>query len=146
MRRRDLAALHEDFAREQGIRGGSDRSFGVIFGIFLSFLGLWPLRVGHPARAGTLILGSAFLLTAVVRPDLLRPLNRVWTEFGFLLSRVASPIFAGLLFFMVFTPVGLVSRCLGKDPLRLFWQAEVQTYWILRQPPGPPPATISNQY
>jgi len=146
MRRRDVAALHEDFAREQGIRGGSDRSFGVVFGIFLSLLALWPLRVGHPVRAWALILGSAFLLTAAVRPDLLRPLNRVWTEFGVLLSRVASPIVAGVLFFVVFTPVGLVSRWLGKDPLRLSWQAEAQTYWILRQPPGPPPATISNQY
>jgi hypothetical protein len=63
-----------------------------------------------------------------------------------LLGRVVSPLITALLFFLVVTPIGLLFRLLKKDPLRLASSAEVSTYWIERQPPGPAPETMRNQF
>lgn len=35
-----------------------------------------------------------------------------------------------LLYLLVFTPIGLVSR-LVRDPLRRKWDSRAQTYWVL---------------
>jgi hypothetical protein len=37
-------------------------------------------------------------------------------------------------------------RALGKDPLRLRRDPEAKTYWIDREPPGPAPETMTEQF
>ena len=81
-----------------------------------------------------------------MRPALLAPLNRLWTRFGALLHRVVSPIVLGFMFFVVITPMGLVRRMLVKDPLRLRFDRQAGSYWVPRQPPGPPPQSLTNQF
>jgi hypothetical protein len=39
-----------------------------------------------------------------------------------------------------------VRRWLGKDPLRLRLDRDAVTYWIERNPPGPPPDTMPRQF
>jgi hypothetical protein len=50
------------------------------------------------------------------------------------------------LFYLVFTPFGWLLRRMGKDFLRLKRSEAAQTYWIARQPPGPEPQSMSNQF
>jgi hypothetical protein len=57
-----------------------------------------------------------------------------------------NPVVTGLLFFLVVTPTGFLFRLLGKDPLRLAFDAETRSYWIERRPPGPAPETMRNQF
>jgi hypothetical protein len=52
----------------------------------------------------------------------------------------------GLLFFLVVTPTGFLFRLLGKDPLRLAFDAEAGSYWIERRPRGPSPESMRNQF
>jgi Saxitoxin biosynthesis operon protein SxtJ len=139
-------SLHEDFRRKQEGEGGSDRGFGIVFAIFFSLVGLLPLRAHHPVRWWALALAALFLGVALLQPAWLRPLNRVWTKLGLLLGRVVSPVVTGLLFFLVFTPIGLLFRLLKKDPLHLASSAAMSTYWMERQPPGPSPETMRNQF
>jgi hypothetical protein len=42
--------------------------------------------------------------------------------------------------------MGLLMRLMGKDLLRLRWAPQERSYWIDRQPPGPEPKTMSNQF
>ncbi len=51
-----------------------------------------------------------------------------------------------LLFFVTVTPIGLVMRVLGKDTLRLRFDRGAPSYWIERQPPGPEPGTMRQQF
>ena len=113
--------------------------------VFL-IIGVFPLLGGGSVRLWSLVVGGVFLGVALVRPVLLAPLNRLWLKFGLLLNRIVSPLVMGFLFYLVITPIALIMRVLGKDPLRLKYDAAVQSYWILRQPPGPSPETIKNQY
>lgn len=109
-------------------------------------VGLWPLLKRGPARWPLLVVAGTFLVAAIIRPVLLRPLNKIWTRFGLLLGRLVNPIMTAVMFFLVFTPAGIISRLLGKDPLRLKWAPEADTYWIVRNPPGPPPETMAKQF
>ena len=63
-----------------------------------------------------------------------------------LLHACISPVMMGLVFYTTVTPIGLVRRLLGKDPLRLRLDRDAVTYWIERDPPGPAPDTMPRQF
>ena len=116
---------------------GSDRGFGVLFVIVLAAVGVLPLLGGEPPRGWALTASGLLLAVALFKAQWLAPLNRVWTRFGLLLHRIVSPVVLAAIYFAVVTPTGLVMRALGQDPLRLRRDPDAESYWILRQPPGP---------
>jgi hypothetical protein len=138
--------FHEDFSRRQKLQTSTDRSFGFVFTAFFLLLGTWPLRKGGPVRWWALALGLVLAAIVLVRPVVLHPLNLAWAQVALLLSRVVNPVVMGLLFFVAVTPIALVLRLLGKDPLRLRFDPAASSYWLPRRPPGPPPETMSNQF
>lgn len=142
----DKPKIHEDYGRAEEVKLGSERAFGVVFAVVFAAVGLWPLGAGSAVRAWALGVGLVFLVAALARPGLLRPLNRLWFRFGLLLNRVVNPLVMGLLFYFTVTPIGLVMRALGKDPLRLRFDRGAPSYWIERQPPGPKPETMRQQF
>jgi len=73
-------------------------------------------------------------------------LNKLWFHFGLLLHKIVSPLVMGLLFFVTVTPIGLLMRTLGKTPLKLEFDKDADSYWILRDPPGPAPDTMKRQF
>jgi hypothetical protein len=137
---------HEDLTREQYVEGSSDRSFGLVMAAVLLLVALGPLRHGHTPRWWALAVAVVFALVAVAKPALLARLNRLWMKLGILLGKVVSPIALGILFYGVLTPLAMVIRLTGKDPLRLKLEPGADSYWILRKPPGPPPDSMTNQF
>jgi len=137
---------HEDISRQQEIEGSSDRSFGIVFAVVFAIVALWPLLSKEPVRWWSAAVAAAFLVVALVRPALLAGLNRQWLKLGLLLGKIVSPIALGVLFYLVITPLGLMLRIAGKDPLRLKFDREARSYWIRREPPGPPPDSMTNQF
>ena len=93
-------------------------------------------------------LGIAVLvfLAGVLRPSVLRLPNLIWFRVGGLLNRIVSPVVTALLFFGVFTPFALILRMAGKDLLRLRRDPRAASYWIERNPPGPPPESMVEQF
>ena len=59
------------------------------------------------------------LLINMVRPQVYKPLAKWWFALSNLLSRIVPRILLGVLFYVMVTPVGLIRRVLGKDPLQL---------------------------
>lgn len=138
-------ATHERLASDDQIKGSSDRAFGLVFGAVFTIAGLWPLLGGGAVRIWALGLAVAFLLAAAY-PRILAPLNRLWTRFGAFLHRISNFLVLALMFYLVITPTGLVLRLFGGDLLKLRFDRGARSYWIERQPPGPPPETIENQF
>ena len=137
---------HEDLNREQHIEGSSDRSFGFVFAVVFVVIAAWPLLAGNGVRSWALAVAGAFALVAVLMPSLLAVPNRWWMKLGLLLGKIVSPIALGILFFGVISPTGALIRLFGKDPLRLKRDADAPSYWIAREPPGPPPESMTNQF
>lgn len=137
---------HEDLSREHQVEGSSDRTFGLVFaGVFL-IIACWPLLHRETPRWWALGVAVVFALIAIAKPALLSHPNRLWTKLGVLLGKVVSPIALGILFYGVITPIGIMMRLTGKDPLRLKTGLDADSYWILRKPPGPPPDSMTNQF
>lgn len=137
---------HESFDRDEAVGGSSDRSFGLVFAVVFLVIALVPWAFGGKFRVWSLGVAAAFGVVAFAAPGILAPLNRLWLRFGQLLHRIVSPLVLGIMFFLVITPIGLLMRALGKDPLRRRFDRGAPTYWIPREPPGPAPDSFSDQF
>ena len=137
---------HEDLNRTQLVEGSSNRTFGLVFaGVFL-VITAWPLFHGEALRGWASAIAAAFALVALAKPTLLTRPNQLWMKLGIVLGKVVNPIALGILFYGVFTPIGAAMRLTGKDSLRLKFNPNADSYWILRDPPGPPPDSMTNQF
>ena len=93
-----------------------------------------------------LIAAGVFLAAGLLVPKVLKPLNRLWFLIGLGLHKVISPLVMGLLFYLTITPMALIMRLMGKDPLRRDFEPEAKSYWIERRPAGPAPESMRHQF
>jgi hypothetical protein len=124
----------------------SDRSFGIVMFSACLIIALHPLISDNKPYWWLLAIGAVFLLLALAKPDILRPLNCVWTRFGLLLGKVGNPIVLGLMYFIIISPVAIGMKLAGRDPLLRKFEPDLETYWQDRDPAGPTPESMKNQY
>ena len=137
---------HEFGAGHQEIETSSDRSFGLVFAVVFALLAGYFAWRGHSWWPALLAPATAFLLLALLRPALLAWPNRLWTRLGLLLGAIVAPIVMGVVYFAVFTPMGLIARLLGKDFLRLRRDPAAATYWLPRQDQQPTSERLRDQF
>jgi hypothetical protein len=89
----------------------------------------WRRVLPAAAWGWVLCLLAALAVAAALRPRWFRGYYRFSAKLGFGLSQMAGRAVLALLFFIVVTPLGLVLRMLGKDPLRLRRPAGGESYW-----------------
>jgi hypothetical protein len=140
------SGTHEDYARDEELQGSSDRSFGCVFTGFFAFVGGVKLYTGHAWALYWFVASAAFLAAALLAPRILGPLNRLWMKFALLLYAVMNPLTMVMLFFLVVTPIGVVMRLAGKDFLRKRLEPGATSYWLPRDPPGPAPDSMKQQF
>jgi hypothetical protein len=138
--------LHEDLSRDEDVIGASNRAFGLTIAGVCGLVGAVRLALGHHLALWWLGAAGIALIIALLWPAALAPLNRVWLRLGLVLYKVVNPVAMGLVFFTTVVPTGLIMRALGKDPLRLKRDPDAASYWIARDPPGPAPDTMKNQF
>ena len=63
-------------------------------------------------------LAVALALAGLLLPGRLGPVHRTWMGFAHALSRVTTPIFMGVVYFLVITPAGLLRRLFGSNTVR----------------------------
>jgi hypothetical protein len=141
------SAMHEDFSRPEEINRSSDRSFGFVIAAVFAVVGLLPLFHSPPTlRWWALAVALAVAGCALFWTAPLAPLARLWFRFGLLLATIVSPIVLALLFYIAILPIGLLMRIFGKSPSAFEGKRDGDSYWIRRDPAGPPPATMKHQF
>ena len=123
---------------------GEGRKFAFTVGaafVVLAGISYWR---GHRIPVIVLAaLGALLLFAGLVAPAKLGPVQRGWMGLAERISRVTTPIFMGLVYFVVLTPVGLIMRAVGRRPLE---QKEVDgSYWV-RRPEGRRSSDLSRQF
>ena len=110
----------------------AELEFGVLVGGVLLALRLWWWYRGKFEIAGVVLtfIGSALILFGVIAPRFLVTPRKLWMKLAEGMAYVSSRIILGVVFFLVLTPIGLVKRATGWDPLERrsgsrdsFWRA-----------------------
>jgi hypothetical protein len=96
--------------REFGLTTGA--AVVVIFGLFFP----WVLDAGWPVWPW--VIAATLWALALIQPLWLRRIYRAWMHFGLLASRVMTPLVLGIVFFVMISPMAMVQRLMGKDPLQ----------------------------
>jgi hypothetical protein len=95
----------------------------------------FALLATYSARAGwglSLFLAPVslfFLLSALWFPKILRPLEFSWMKLATVLNFVMTRLILGILFYLIITPVGLLMRLTGNDPITKHPDPTATTYW-----------------
>lgn len=142
-------SLHEDLSRSERVEGSSDRGFGLTVGgilLLIALLRTW-LHDGYGALEMVFgAIGICLVVLGLAAPRRLAGLNRAWTRLGLILFKVVNPVVLFLMYATTIVPIGLIMRACGRDPLRLKRDPSASTYWVKRDPPGPAPETMINQF
>jgi len=105
------------------------RSFALFAGALVAVYSLWPaVFSGLSPRYGVFGLAVLIISIAVVRPLLFEPIFRIWMKIGGVLGFVNTRIILTLGFLAIFTPIGLVMRIFGRDPLARQYEPEASSY------------------
>jgi hypothetical protein len=111
-------------------RKENGRKFGFTMAAAAGVIGL--ILLYRHRMIGVIIAGSFaafFLLFALVAPRLLEPIEKVWMAFSRVLGEINTRIIMGLLYLLIFVPLGLLFRVFGRDELRRRRVLSVKTNW-----------------
>jgi hypothetical protein len=107
----------------------TNRKFGLFFSLIFTLLYIYFFNAGSNRFVWVFAgLAIVFFIIAMTRSELLLPLNKLWMRFGLLLGMIVSPIVLGLIFFGIFTPIGILMRLFGRDELLLNSKTSA-SYW-----------------
>ncbi len=87
-------------------------------------------------------LGGVLIALGLVVPASLGPVHRAWMGLALLISKVTTPIFMGIVFFLAITPIALMMRLFGKRPMTV---KAAETYWHTR-PAGERQGDLTRQF
>jgi hypothetical protein len=108
----------------------TEREFGLVVGGVLVLLSCWWVWRGKFPNASqvTLGMGALLVLLGLVFPRALILPNKGWMALAEVLSFVSTRIILAFVFFAVVTPIGLVKRLFGWDPLNRRGP-KIESYW-----------------
>jgi saxitoxin biosynthesis operon SxtJ-like protein len=108
------------------------RQFGALWIIFFGTMAMWQglHHARHALALALAVLAVTIGPVGMVAPRFIRPIFVGWMIAVYPIGWVVSRIVLGILFYGLFTPVGLAFRFLGRDELRLKPQGEAATYWL----------------
>jgi hypothetical protein len=83
-----------------------------------------------------LVLAMVVLVLTMTWPVIFKPLSIVWFRFSHILGNVVSKVILTLVFFVVVTPIGLIRKILGADPMKRFlWKRSNESVLIEKNHP-----------
>ena len=111
----------------------SNKSFGIVFFVFLTIIGIFPYFQGGAINKLLIFFGFVFLILGLLNSKFLTPLNKIWIKFGILLGKIVSPIVMILIYFSIITLTKIFLILFKKDILNLKIDKKINSYWIDRE-------------
>lgn len=110
------------------------RTFGIALSIFLGGIGLVHFLKGN-AHQNLWFWGAAgvILLATLSVPILIKPIYQVALFISYILGWINTRIILGLIYYLLFTPISLIMKIIGRDPLNRKFDKEAISYWNLRE-------------
>ena len=109
------------------------RNFGIIVGIILLIISGFLFWKEKELFQIFLAIGITLFLTAIAIPFVLKPVYWIWMIFAVILGWFMTRVILSLLFYVVFTSIGLTLRLFGKQFLELRWDKSKESYWKFKK-------------
>lgn len=120
------------------------RSFGLLVGTVFGLIAIYPLISGATLRAWAAVIGASLIAPAIFFPPLLELPYQVWNMIGKVLGWLNTRIILTVLYFAAIVPVSLVLKIFGRDPLKLQFDPDAESY--REKPENQEDANLKNQF
>lgn len=120
------------------------RRFGLTVGVAFLLFGAIAWWRSHPTATTVLgAIGGGLSLAGLLIPTYLGPVERAWMKLAHVISKVTTPIVMGVMYLLVLTPVGVLRRMFGGNPM--VHDAASDSYWKPR-PEGRRAGNLTRQF
>jgi hypothetical protein len=105
--------------------------------LFVAAMGVW--RDAHRLVVISSTIALFSVLAALVIPERLTPVRKAWMKLGELIGRFTTPVLLAAIYYLIFTPIGMVRRLFSPR------RSRIGSNWHAR-PPLPPPSRMERQF
>jgi len=108
------------------------RNFGLIFAVMIGVLFgiVLPWIFGSARPIWPLVISAPIAFLALALPGSLRYIYQPWMKFAQFAGYINTRIILAIIFYGLFTPIGIALRLLRKDPLKKkLFDLKVESYW-----------------
>jgi hypothetical protein len=113
------------------------RQFAAMLAIVFAGLGAWFLfRRGSAVLVAGLFAGAGIGLVGLIWSRPVRYVYLAWMAAAFPVGWLISHLLLAAIFYLVMTPVGLIMRLVGYDPMQRRFDRSAKSYWQPREPDG----------
>ena len=125
----------------------SEKSFGFLLSFCSLLLGIYfGVRHGKPLHMMAFVACSLITFVfSLKKPGVFELPNMLWSKLSEALAMISNPIVLGIVYFLLVTPIGLLRRLGGVDPLKLKSQGR-ETNWISKKSNVSYDSPFQNQY
>ena len=109
-----------------------------LLGLSLIFAGLFTWNeTWNLWKQLLILLGALISLAGLLIPRAILIIYQVWMIAVYPVGWFVSHLILVIVFYGIFTPIGLLLRLVGSDPIQKNRDPEATTYWSERPPPRP---------
>jgi len=121
------------------------RNFGLTVGGIFAGIGAWPVvfRAEGP-RLWALTVAVLLVIPALVMPRSLTQVYRLWMAAAEVLGWINTRILLSVVFYGLVTPIGMIARRFGRDPMQRGFEPGVETYRVSK--PVRPAVHMTRQF
>ena len=106
------------------------RKFGIGLTVLLCLIGGWQLHKGHVNIYGWFFgFAGLVIILSFFAPIILKPIYKVLTTVGHAIGWVNTRILLGIIFYIIFAPIGIILRLIRKDLLDERLDKDAKSYW-----------------
>lgn len=118
---------------------GQLRQFAVISLVGFGLVGVlfWRWTASAQAAAVCGLIGAGVFLVGVPFPGAVRPVYVLLTAVALPIGWLVSQVLLRVVFYGVLTPLGILLKMTGRDPLRLR-RPQLDSYWQKHEAPADP--------
>ncbi len=113
------------------------RTFGVIMAVTLAIIGSILLWKDNTAWPYLYAAAAFFLVAGLTFPRILAPVEWLWMKFARIMGIITTSIILSIAYYFIVTPVGIIMRIAGRDPLHRRLGRRARSYWIPVDADGP---------
>ena len=120
-------------ANSGAVTNGQARKSALAVAAVLLGIAAWNLYRGRTTVVlifGS--LGAALVVAGLFVPPAARAFHTAWMRLAVVLGHVNSRVLLTLVYYLGVTPYGVVTRLVGRDPLRRRG-AKAESYWVERK-------------